>query len=421
MRRACVLLACAAAGLCTAGTPQCEDEARSDSAQPASRIAFGSCHSMRRARSGGAFAWLQEYAPSRFFWTGDSVYVNTTDLEDLEAAYDNMTRFPDYATFVAQVGQANIDGTWDDHDYGVNDGGGEVPDKEERQNLFLRFLGKDGDARRRYSRREGTYSLHVLQDPSESGKRVGVIVLDTRMHRDDHYVPAFSRYGRHLPFSAQLSALSRLVSSFFRLYSEGDVLGAAQWAWLECVLQQHADLDGYVVVSSIQVTTSNPFVESWGHFPEAKRRLLQRLEGLPGVAFVSGDVHFAEISRWNEMTSSGMTHYLGTGWKRVPALVAKHLFNSHRQPGAVLHGLNFLGLDIDWAAGLMQFSIRTVGGEVALRHDVPLKAETQGLAAHAAGPAFVHSESPFSTCVTLLLTGAVLLATSYVLRTVFWR
>eukprot|EP01061_Rhynchopus_euleeides_P000374 TRINITY_DN10242_c0_g1_i1.p1 TRINITY_DN10242_c0_g1~~TRINITY_DN10242_c0_g1_i1.p1 ORF type:complete len:326 (+),score=74.27 TRINITY_DN10242_c0_g1_i1:19-996(+) len=324
LRTAVALLACAAQGAHCLSTASPWDSTESNT--PASRVAFASCHAEWLApKEGGAFAWLQKYAPERFFWIGDSVYVNTTDLRELREAYANMTAFPQYARFVSQIGQANIDGTWDDHDYGQNDAGDDLQDKAERQQLFLDFLGKGSESHpnRSFENRAGTYSAHVIADPSGSGRRVGVIVLDTRMHRADHYVPAFSRY-RYIPLKAHLSAGSRWLASFFGLYSEGDVLGDAQWDWLEGLLSWGHTLDACIVVSSIQVTTSNPFVESWGHFPEAKRRLMGRLEGLPSVVFVSGDVHFAEVSRLNELTSSGLSHHLGVGWRWwLPAALVK--------------------------------------------------------------------------------------------------
>ena len=45
----------------------------------------------------------------------------------------------------------------------------------------------------------------------------------------------------------------------------GEILGENQWKWLELALQDsHADFHG--IISSIQILTTNPVVESWGHF-----------------------------------------------------------------------------------------------------------------------------------------------------------
>jgi hypothetical protein len=99
----------------------------------------------------------------------------------------------------------------------------------------------------------------------------------------------------------------------------------------------------HIIVSSIQVLTSNPLVESWAHFPAAKRRLLELLlRARPhNLILLSGDVHFAELSGNPpiELTSSGMTHTCGTTfWARACAPLIR-AFNRHRRhPSSYLSG-----------------------------------------------------------------------------------
>ncbi|CAN0414204.1 unnamed protein product, partial [Laminaria digitata] len=47
-----------------------------------------------------------------------------------------------------------------------------------------------------------------------------------------------------------------------------------------------------------QVLTSNPLVESWGHFPRSRKRLLDLLQRTDpaGLVILSGDVHHAELA-----------------------------------------------------------------------------------------------------------------------------
>lgn len=65
-------------------------------------------------------------------------------------------------------------------------------------------------------------------------------------------------------------------------------------------------------------------VESWGHFPAEKERLVNLMKKIDpsGLVFLSGDVHHGELSKarivrergeslWVEITSSGMTHTCG--------------------------------------------------------------------------------------------------------------
>lgn len=163
--------------------------------------------------------------------------------------------------------------------------------------------------------------VYYCKDFEASGTKVKVIFLDTRSHRDMHYFRSVAEIP--LPFTALISAFVRLVSAALGISSAhpGDILGAEQWNWLESALAA-SQADVHLVVSSIQIVTCNPIVESWGHFPLAKSRLLDifRRYDPPGLLLISGDVHHAEISsvqytradgqrgRWFEVTSSGLTH-----------------------------------------------------------------------------------------------------------------
>jgi hypothetical protein len=57
--------------------------------------------------------------------------------------------------------------TWDDHDYGTNDGGADFPAKAEAKRAFLEFFADPPDSPRRA--REGVYDARVF---GPEGKRV---------------------------------------------------------------------------------------------------------------------------------------------------------------------------------------------------------------------------------------------------------
>lgn len=102
--------------------------------------------------------------------------------------------------------------------------------------------------------------------------------------------------------------------------ADGDLLGAAQWAWLERELMTTTAAFN-VIVSGIQVLATDRFslAEGWTRFPDQRERLLQLIlaSKAKGVILLSGDVHFSEINQVvcsgganviTEITSSGMTH-----------------------------------------------------------------------------------------------------------------
>lgn len=55
--------------------------------------------------------------------------------------------------------------------------------------------------------------------------------------------------------------------------------------------------------------TSNPLVESWGHFPKSRARVLDLLDRTQpaGLVILSGDVHHAELaSGWRQQPQDAL-------------------------------------------------------------------------------------------------------------------
>lgn len=244
---------------------------------PTTTIAFGSCNKQDLPQP----AWTAILAdkPDLWIWMGDNIYADTNDPTRFRLFYERQNHIPEYAHLRQTI---PIVGTWDDHDYGCNDAGSEYPLKKESQTAFLDFIGVAADSPRRSQ--EGVYSCERLGSP---GQRVAILCLDTRYHRD--------------PPGAN-----------------GDILGPAQWAWLEKELT-NSDAQVHIIVSSIQVIPEEHRFEKWANFPKARKRLFDLLRSTQPAnpVLLSGDRHLAEISRvdlappmrvlW-EITSSGLTH-----------------------------------------------------------------------------------------------------------------
>ena len=84
------------------------------------KVIFASCFHPRKTSN--IFQPMIRYNPDLFLWTGDSVYHDKANrsLEHLREQFEKQKIREEYAELrsVAQV----VDGTWDDHDYGINDG-----------------------------------------------------------------------------------------------------------------------------------------------------------------------------------------------------------------------------------------------------------------------------------------------------------
>lgn len=284
-------------------------------------ITFGSCNKQNLPQP--LWRKIGEEKSDLFIWTGDVVYADTEDMGKLSVDYRQQLRQPEYKNFLSST--PAVIGIYDDHDYGENNGGAGFAPKAQSAQLFLDFIGEGKNSPRR--QQEGIYTAYRFGPP---GKRVKAILLDTRFHRSE---PS----------------------------PTGDLLGAAQWSWLEKELKK-ADADLVLLVSSIQVLPFEHRFEKWANFPRARQRLLDLIDTSPvrPILIVSGDRHFAEFSRLtlpsgrilNEVTSSGLTH-------SYRAFDPSKNINQLRL-GPVLTRLNYGLLKIDWAKKKMDVSVRDI-------------------------------------------------------------
>lgn len=263
-------------------------------------IAFGSCNKQKIENK----LWVEiiKHKPDLWIWGGDNVYADTDNMDRLKADYDKLLANKGYKILRETT---QITGTWDDHDYGLNDGGVEFHAKKGSQQLFLDFLNVPKNDERRD--REGVYSSQIVSSPQGNIK---VIVLDTRYFR---------------------TALTKVKGGKKRFqpnnYGEGTMLGEAQWRWLEKELKS-STANFNLIVSSIQVLSAEHGFETWGNFPHE----VDKLKGLikdskaKGVIVLSGDRHISEFSKTKiegvsfpliDFTSSGLTHVYG-GFKSEP-------------------------------------------------------------------------------------------------------
>ena len=267
-------------------------------------IAFGSCAREREPQP----VWQDIIAqqPQLLLLLGDNHYADfwkqngrmvmkpVPNAERIREAYEMLASKPGFAELKKNC---QLMATWDDHDYGANDKGNDFELRKASQNEFVRFF--DFKPEHPIHRREGVYHSALFGPP---GKRVQVIMLDTRYHRDP-LVRAEDRVRGKGPYRPTTD-------------TKTTVLGEAQWQWLDAQLRQPADLR--IIGSSIQVVADEHRWETWGNFPHERSRLYRLIAETQanGVVFISGDRHLMEIScddsrgvsypMW-DFTSSGLT------------------------------------------------------------------------------------------------------------------
>jgi alkaline phosphatase D len=254
-------------------------------------IAFGSCNKVDLHNA----LWddVLTAKPDVWIWGGDNIYADTDNLEAIASMYAEQKEVAGYQRLRSEI---PVIGTWDDHDYGLNDGGVEWEIKGESQQLFLDFLDVPQSSPLR--NRQGIYAAHEYARPEGVIK---VFVLDTRYFRTG-LTQDPSGQKRYLPNRP----------------GEGTILGKQQWKWLEEELKE-SKADFNILVSSIQFLSDQHGFETWGNFPDEVARLKRLVvdSGASGVIILSGDRHISEFSSIGldglsyplvDFTSSGLTH-----------------------------------------------------------------------------------------------------------------
>ena len=328
--------------------------------QPVERVAFGSCFKTR----GPAHVWdaIDAWNPDVLLLLGDNVYADTLDMDVMRAKYAELDALEGFRRLRER---ATLLVTWDDHDYGLNDAGAEHPRRDAAQAAFLDFCREPEGSTRRAT--PGVYTARTLGPP---GRRVQVILLDTRyfrgplQRRATRLDAAFGRPGRYRPSEK----------------SEQTMLGEAQWAWLAQRLQEPAEVR--LLVSSIQVVAEDHGYEAWVNLPRERARLLEliRRTAARGVLILSGDRHRAELSVLDPRRATPGSavdvgypiHDLTSSSLNAP-FDWRNEVNRHRL-GSAYCGANFGTLAIDWDAAdpLLELRVHADDGRVVLRHDVRL-------------------------------------------------
>lgn len=305
------------------------------------RIAFGSCNHQNAPQH--MWAQIAAQNPQMFLMIGDNVYGDTgwdadAGLESLRHSYAVQASHSEFTNFRARFPMM---ATWDDHDFGLNDAGGNFPMRRWAETLFESFWGSSDAVRAR----PGVYESSIT---GPDGKRVQVILLDTRFFRSDLKRAEWSKdrppLGGYLPDDS----------------ADKTVLGTEQWAWLEQELAKPADLR--IVVSSTQVITTAHQFEGWTNFPAERTKLFDALAArkASGLVLLSGDRHAAGIYKashngetmW-ELTSSSLNLAFGNDNDRSTA----------REPDAqrvtkFFSEENYGLVDIDWKARRLTMTLK---------------------------------------------------------------
>ncbi|MCH9691518.1 MAG: alkaline phosphatase D family protein [Gammaproteobacteria bacterium] len=316
-------------------------------------ICFGSCCHQDQAQP--IWSSILAQRPDLFIFLGDNIYGDTLDMNLMRQKYHQQA-----ANFQPIRQACDVVAIWDDHDYGADDVGANYAAKEQSRDLFLEFW-EDSIEHNPRRRDDGIYQAWAYGPESQ---RVQVILPDLRYQRDP-----VTEVGE-----AEQKERDRINLGPYRPNdTSSSMLSEAQWQWLEAQLLQPAKVR--IIGSSIQYLADYTGWEAWAVFPGDRQRMMDLIKKTKanGVVFLSGDIHWAELSRQTEgvpyplydLTSSG----LNQTWPKVSP-------NQYRMNNIHYSGSNFGTVKINWTLKdpLIELMASDVDGKVRIHHQIPLSA-----------------------------------------------
>jgi alkaline phosphatase D len=236
------------------------------------KVALGSCNKIILPQH----QWrnISKLKPDLFIFGGDNIYADRFyTFKKIERDYWLQNHQPSYRKFLKTV---PIIGTWDDHDYGLNNGGEEYLEKSNSQKHFLDFMHAEQDDLRRTQ--EGIYRSYVF---GSGNQQVKILLLDVRYFRN-----------------------------------KATILGQKQWSWLEKELKNSKATFHLIVSGTAIFYPDFKNGEEWVDVDGEVQRLLAILakHQPKGTLLISGDKHHSAFVKvqshgkiWHEFMSSGMT------------------------------------------------------------------------------------------------------------------
>ena len=231
-------------------------------------LGFGSC--LHQDRSMAILKTIEKKELDLFMFIGDNVYGDQKDgeLDKLIRTYKQ--QYNNLENFLKNVSTEFI---WDDHDFGLNDGGSDYRYKDRAKELFLETWKIPSQDPRRL--RDGLYFDKMIE---KNGLKVHLIFLDNRTFKSEwKLTDEFNKEGKE-----------RYVEDFD---PDKTLLGKKQWQWLKDKLNEDSNIK--IILSSLQILSLGHGWESWDKLPLERERLFNLIDesNLSNLFIFSGDRH----------------------------------------------------------------------------------------------------------------------------------
>lgn len=293
-----------------------------------SRIVVGSC--FHPSLPAGIFDEIAEQEPDAFLFAGDNVYAadesDDPELKSLKQAYSNLANVASFTRLRKTVPVLPV---WDDHDYGLDDAGGDWPRKQTAEALYEHVWAIPGNDPR--ASRDGIYFERIT---GPEGQRVQLILLDTRFFRTPLTRNPGEKPPEYIPTDDP----------------DQSMLGEEQWQWFEQQLRKPADVR--IIVSSTLLLSEVHGWEAWRQMPAERQRFYNLLKTTQanGVVIASGDTHNGGIYRADDKIDYPLLE-LNASSLNVP--LTTYVKNPKQVPGVYRLGdtyveANYGVIDINW-------------------------------------------------------------------------
>ncbi len=231
-------------------------------------LGFGSC--LHQDRSMAILKTIEKKELDLFMFIGDNVYGDQEDGELDKLIRTYRQQFNNLENFLQNVSTEFI---WDDHDFGLNDGGSNYRYKDIAKSLFLETWQIPANDPRRL--RDGLYFDKII---NKNGLKIHLIFLDNRSFKSEwKLTDEFNKKGKE-----------RYIEDF---NPEKTLLGKNQWKWLKDKLIVESDLK--IIISSLQILSLGHGWESWDKFPLEREKFLKLIDesNISNLFILSGDRH----------------------------------------------------------------------------------------------------------------------------------
>lgn len=200
-----------------------------------------------------------------FIFLGDTPYVDTSDLGLARRKHRTFLEQPEIREMIRQM---PCWGTWDDHDFGTNDGHGDFPGKHACRAAFTEY------------RANATFGhdAHGTLQPDRLGEGRGIYTS--------------FRYGPLEVFLLDPRWFSRTEKSWADS-AQPTCLGKQQWAWFKDAIKSSDAVFKCIATGMIWDDKKNSEKDDWGTYHYERDALLDFIKEnrIPGCFLLGGDIH----------------------------------------------------------------------------------------------------------------------------------